>query len=367
MHRGAGALRYRVPTIDHGAPAEYAFASVPSPSDTGWMPAPNDDSIEYSIRSPICDAPFACSEGGDFTYFRATVCQPTATAFRSLVLGIGMVDDGARVTIVNSRFPVGITPTTAFATLFSGAFVSSDLAPLFVAGERNTVLLTHVDDCCQQSLLQGVTLRADGVSLPIGVVSESCNGIDDDCNGTIDDGLGEVTCGVGNCERTMQRCRGGRFVECAPGEPMLEVCDSFDNDCDGAIDEGLGMTECGTGACHNVVPNCARGFPVACTPGPPRVEACNGIDDDCDGVIDDDCRDIGPEPVLDAATDVADAIDATCADGARCDPRSLLLEGRAGPLGCACGVAKNATAGHATIGWFALSVWMAVRRRRREH
>jgi hypothetical protein len=282
--------------------------------------------------------------------------MPAAGTLRALTLGITEVDDGTRITIVNSRFPSGTVPPNAFAALFAGPYQSADLAPFLVPGERNTLLLTHVDDCCQDSFVRGVSLVSASGALSIGEIAETCNGLDDDCNGRVDDGLGQVTCGVGNCERTIEHCQNGMFVTCVPGEPRTEICDSFDNDCDGAIDEGLGMTSCGVGRCMNVVPNCAHGFPVQCVPGPPRDELCNGLDDDCDGEIDDGCVEAGPEPMPEAGVDAVDAI-------APERPR-ILLEGRAGPLGCACGVARNARSeGRWRVGFVACIAALASRRR----
>jgi hypothetical protein len=370
MNPGEGIVPFASPAAGHGIPSEYDVAMVPGPTDVRWRSAPNGDSIEYSIRSTLCDTPIACGAGADFTYFRTFVCMPAAGSIRSLTVGIVGVDDGTRIGIVNSRFPSGFVPPNAFAMLFAGPYRSSDLAPFLVPGERNTIVLTHIDDCCQDAFVRGVSLETDTGALAIGEVAEVCNGLDDDCNGRVDDGLGQVSCGVGDCARTIDRCQNGAIATCVPGEPAIEVCDSFDNDCDGAIDEGLGMTSCGVGRCTNVVPNCAHGFPVDCVPGPPREEQCNGLDDDCDGVIDDGCVEAGPEPVLEAGVGADDAIDANrsdCTLDARCTDRPrILLEGRAGPIGCACSAAGAAPCGDLTIvAWFALMAFVPSRRRRR--
>ncbi len=332
-----GIVRFPTPMSGNGSVADYAFGVTPAPLDPSWGPAPDARRIEFTIRSTLCDANVECAAGVEFTYFRTTVCVPTPTTVGSLVIGIERLDDGARVTVINSRFPSGTVPTNGYAMLGARAFTSSNLVPLLVAGERNTILVTHVDDCCSESYLVGGMLMADGSEMPLGVVSERCNGLDDDCNGQVDDGFGETTCGIGDCLRTVQNCENGRLQTCVPGAPVPEVCDGRDNDCNGPPDDGLGMTSCGVGACMNIVPNCVRGRPVACLPGPPREEVCNGRDDDCNGIVDDDCRDAGPEPVLDAGEDVA--LDGTlprqCGGDPRCD-RSLRLAGRAGPWGCAC-------------------------------
>jgi hypothetical protein len=146
-------------------------------------------------------------------------------------------------------------------------------------------------------------------------------------NGMISTGAGTQTCGVGACVRTVPRCDNGNPLPCVPGPPQPEVCNGIDDDCNDHIDDG--SQSCGVGACRRFVPLCVEGHSAACTPGTPHREQCgDGIDDDCDGLVDDGCGyDVQP-------TDAADDSYPVCRD-----PRCILLEGRAGPIGeCSCRV-----------------------------
>ncbi|MBL8910096.1 MAG: hypothetical protein JNM17_05250 [Archangium sp.] len=117
--------------------------------------------------------------------------------------------------------------------------------------------------------------------------TETCNNADDDCNGMVDDGFGTTTCGAGACQRTVQNCTMGMFVNCMPGDAGVEICNGVDDDCNSIPDDGLGTTTCGTGACMRTVQNCAAGMPQTCTASSPMPEVCNGQDDDCNGTPDD--------------------------------------------------------------------------------
>jgi MYXO-CTERM domain-containing protein len=201
---------------------------------------------------------------------------------------------------------------------------------------------------------------------------ESCNGLDDDCDGRTDEELGSATCGVGECTITVERCAFGRPQPCVPLPPRLEACNLLDDDCDGSIDD-LDDLSCGVGACASSAPACVAGAPGRCVPGTPTPERCNGVDDDCNGLVDDrlagcDPPDAGPP---DAGPPDAGPLDASDTDaGRRCvgpDCPSLSIQGRAGPLGCACGVAGRPP-GVPPLGWAlaaALVLAIAVRRLRR--
>jgi hypothetical protein len=142
----------------HGDPGEYALAVVPAANDPGWRLASASD-IGFNQRSALCDTECECHDGGDFTYFQTTFTLPTGFALASLVVRIGSVDDGVRISVYNALHPNGVVDPGAFA--FLGGGVTANLAPYLMAGE-NRVVLTHVDDCCSARMLLGVQVELNG-------------------------------------------------------------------------------------------------------------------------------------------------------------------------------------------------------------
>jgi hypothetical protein len=172
-------------------------------------------------------------------------------------------------------------------------------------------------------------------------------------SGMISTGAGTQTCGVGACVRTVPRCDNGNPLPCVPGPPQPETCNGIDDDCNGTVDDAV--QQCGIGRCRRAVPLCdAEGHVTACTPGTPHREQCgDGVDDDCDGLVDDGCGyDVQP-------TDASDDALQVCRD-----PRCLLLEGRAGPVGeCSCRV-PGAPVGLPRVAWLMTVTLAALLRRR---
>jgi hypothetical protein len=303
INLGEGIVRFPTPPPAHGDEAEFALARIPAPTDPGWLPAPDPDTIGFDIRSTLCGPPIMCLESADFTYFRTVLCVPDERDLRSVAVRIASVDDGARVTVFNSAHPAGLTPSNGFARLFGGVVTSGDFARALRAGEPNTIVITHVDDCCSNSRLRDVEVLVNDRPLPVGNALEVCNGLDDDCNGRVDDRLGATTCGVGACLRAVLNCVGGAPQRCVPGAPSPEVCNGEDDDCNGRVDDS----------------------PACVEPEPEPM----------------------PEPPPDAAMEGGfDAAPRAC-HSHRCDP-DLRLGGRAGPVGgCACRARGGRRAGSA--------------------
>jgi hypothetical protein len=321
IHLGEGLVRFSTPSARHGDPAEFEAARIPGPTEPGWLPAPDANTIGFDQRSTVCDAPFLCGEGGDFTYFRTELCVPDPRRLRSLAVRVTEVDDGARITLFNASHPMGVVPDNAFGFIFADPFTTGDLTSFLRAGEPTTIVITHVDDCCMLARLRGVEVLVDGRPLPPSRGVEVCNGLDDDCNGLIDDRLGAITCGTGVCTRTVLACMGG--------------------------------------------------VPQTCVPGTASPEVCNGLDDDCNGVIDDapECMEPSPEPIPepppDAALDAPPDEPAPWCNSTRCDP-DLRLGGRAGPLGgCTCTVLPHARPTDTSLAMCSFGLWVLLRGRRR--
>ena len=156
MNLGEGLVRFPSRQPDHGAPSEYDFSRIPAFDAPGWGTAPDPNSIQFDVRSSLCGAAVECLDGAEFTYFRSTICIPDPRDLRTVTVRIGDVDDGARVTVFNSMFPMGFTPSNGYAFLGGGSIVSGDFASRLRVGEPNTLVITHLDDCCNSPSLRGV-------------------------------------------------------------------------------------------------------------------------------------------------------------------------------------------------------------------
>jgi hypothetical protein len=167
MNSGEGVQAFGFYAPQHGDASEYAFATIPAPGDAGWGPAPDPDIIGFQEPSTLCGV--ACRWNGQFTYFRTFVDVPGNVIVTAFTIDMSGVDDGARVTIFNSAYPTGIVVPGSYVYL--GGSGTADLASLVVSGEVNTVMITHVDDCCSQSYLLSAAIVLNGeiidVTLPV--------------------------------------------------------------------------------------------------------------------------------------------------------------------------------------------------------
>jgi len=159
MHSGGGLVSFGYCTNQHGDVAEYNFASIPPLNGGGWGPAPHPDLVGYSIPSTLCGQ-IDCRCGGDFTYFRTYVDVQAGAVLGTFTISLSGMDDGVRVTIFNSDNPGGITVAGAY--VFLGGSNTANLAPYILSGETNTIVLTHVDDCCSESNLNIAEIVIDG-------------------------------------------------------------------------------------------------------------------------------------------------------------------------------------------------------------
>jgi len=151
MHHGAGIVEWGFESPEHGHAMEYDYATIPSPDDPGWGPAPDPEVINYqqvpSTLCGVCD----CRHGGDFTYFRTYVDIPADAWLTGFEIVTSGVDDGIRVSIYNSEYPDGLVVPGSY--VYRGGSGTADLQDYVVRGEVNTILVTHVDDCCYHSFL----------------------------------------------------------------------------------------------------------------------------------------------------------------------------------------------------------------------
>lgn len=160
VHDGEGPMCWPEDSPEHGHQVEYDYATVPPQDDPDWRPE-SDDDIEFERRSSLCGFECDCRNGGDFTYFQTSLFVPEGGDVDTYHVEISDVDDGARVSVFNDRYPHGVTDPRGYARLF-GQQADADLGPYFEPGE-NRIVITQVDDCCSISRLRGVTIHADDV------------------------------------------------------------------------------------------------------------------------------------------------------------------------------------------------------------
>ena len=281
MHPGEGIVTWGFEMSSHGNIAEYDYATIPTPSGPGWTPAPSEQYVDYDLGqgSTLCGVA-ECRFGGEFTYFKTIVYLPPQLNFTSAWVDVLSVDDGVRMTVFNPQNPAGVTDPNGYAFLPSG--VSSDLLPYMSNEQYNTVILTHVDDCCTNAWITGVDfyVEVEGRPEPVPI---DCDIADDDVDGYPPAG--------GDCDDDDPSIH--------PGAP--EVADGVDQDCDGLVDEGTeAFDDDGDGATE-LEGDCDDGDP---NHHPGADELCEGdvVDLDCDGcpgLTDPECGGNCGEPVDD--------------------------------------------------------------------
>jgi hypothetical protein len=165
MHDGEGIVSFGYQTPYHGYEMEYDFATIPAESDPNWGPAPDPDIIGYSkVPSSLCGV-MACRYGADFTYFQTFVNVPSNVLVTDFTISFSGIDDGVRVTIFNSDYPVGVVVPGSY--VFLGGTGTANLATLVKPGEVNRVVVTQTDDCCYHSYLSSAVVVLNGELVPV--------------------------------------------------------------------------------------------------------------------------------------------------------------------------------------------------------
>jgi len=135
-------------------------ATIPSENDAGWGFHADLENIDYSdIPSVLCDTNIVCKQGGEFTYFRSVVDIPVGVDVEKFEISAGVVVDGLSVSIYNFSHSYGALDGShiAFLSFDTPDHKTENLKDYVVAGE-NTIIITHVDDCCYVSRLYDVQI-----------------------------------------------------------------------------------------------------------------------------------------------------------------------------------------------------------------
>lgn len=144
----------------HGAVAYYGHApAIPPTADPAWQdcgPTSPLRASPYTSTRPLCPNSSTigmdvgsrmpgCMTNVDFTFFQTLVDIPLGTTLTTFTIAMSGMDDGARITIVNSANPGGLVIPGSY--VFLGGSGTANLAPHVVAGETNRVVITQMDDC----------------------------------------------------------------------------------------------------------------------------------------------------------------------------------------------------------------------------
>lgn len=165
----------------HGEPGEYAAApAIPAQDAPGWVdcgPSSPLRSSYYAGTAPLCPNASTigmavgsilpgCWSGLNFSYFQALVSIPANTTISQFSVNMSGADDGARISLVNSSYPNGVTPPNGYIYQLTPQS-TGNLADYVVAGEVNRVVITQVDDCAVGNNLHSAQISLNGAVVPL--------------------------------------------------------------------------------------------------------------------------------------------------------------------------------------------------------
>jgi hypothetical protein len=168
------------PIQSHGDPGEYAAApAIPAQNSTGWVNCGPSAPLRFSYYSgsaSMCPSASTinmhvgsilpgCWSQLNFTSFQALVSIPAGTTISTFSVNMNGADDGARVSLVNSLYPNGVTPSNGYIDQVAGQS-TGNLASYVAAGEVNRVVITQVDDCAVGNNLNSAQISLNGTVIP---------------------------------------------------------------------------------------------------------------------------------------------------------------------------------------------------------
>ena len=159
----------------HGNPTEYGGApAIPAQNSAGWADCGPSAPTRYGVN--MCPSPTTigmavhsvlggCWANLNFTWFQALVSIPAGTNVSQFSVNMSGADDGARISLVNSAYPNGVTPAAGY--IYQGTPQSTgDLSSYVVPGEVNRVIITQVDDCAVGNNLNSAQVFLNGTVIP---------------------------------------------------------------------------------------------------------------------------------------------------------------------------------------------------------
>ncbi len=164
----AGIVELTSTPDQHGARILYTVAPASPSPGSNWKrltAAPGDpgNPVDIDFLGPNEDYSSelrTCLTEADFTYFETEVNVPLGFHVTTAQIAMGPLDDGARVVVINSKYPDGYTPDDGYLML--GDVKTIDLSALLQSGEANRIVVQHVDDCAAQAWLGTVELTVSG-------------------------------------------------------------------------------------------------------------------------------------------------------------------------------------------------------------
>ena len=147
-------------------PIWYSTAIIPTAADAGWGPAPDGDIIAFGgpSASVIDEAGYGCWDAYDYTYFNTYVTIPENTTLTDFTISFSGMDDGSRITIINSAYPAGLVIPGSYVT--GGGTTTSDLASYVTTGE-NRVVITQIDVCPNGNALASAVVVLNGETVAV--------------------------------------------------------------------------------------------------------------------------------------------------------------------------------------------------------
>ena len=164
----------------HGDPREYAAApAIPAQDSAGWVdcgPSAPQRYSQYAVTASLCPSASTigmqvgsilsgCWSRLNFTSFQSLVSIPVGTSVSQFSVNMSGADDGARISLVNSLYPNGVTPSDGYINQKTGQS-TGNLASYVAAGEINRVVITQVDDCSVGNNLRSAQISLNGTVIP---------------------------------------------------------------------------------------------------------------------------------------------------------------------------------------------------------
>ncbi len=141
----------------------YALMTVPAIDDEGWSLAPLDENGDIKFGGiDVSILKGACLTSVDFTFFETNVFLPQGTVLDSTFIRFGIVDDGARALVYNSKYPLG-AHIQGGDFIYEQAPTTADLSELLVVGENNRIVIAQFDDCAFGNNMSKVNVEVNGV------------------------------------------------------------------------------------------------------------------------------------------------------------------------------------------------------------